>query len=254
MNAIEVRGFRKSYRLGIEHLMKVHQAVRGIDLTVPQGAVYGFVGPNGAGKTTTIKSLVGLLRPSSGTIRVWDGSPGDPAVRRRVGFMPEQPYFYDHLSGRELLRYFGRLSGLSGAALDEAIERACTLCRIRDSWLARRMRTYSKGMGQRIGLAQAILHRPDLLVLDEPMSGLDPIGRRDVRHILQELHGQGTTVFYSSHVLSDVEELCTHAALIVGGEVRREGELARLLSDEAGRTLRLEDVLAREVGEGERDE
>lgn len=250
--AIEVRGLHKSYRLGLERGMRVQHAVRGIDLTVPQGAVYGFIGPNGAGKTTTIKSLVGLLRPTSGTVRVWGGNPFDPVVRRRIGFMPEQPYFYDHLSGLELLEYFGHLSGLTGAALKDAIERACDLCRISD-WRLRRLRTYSKGMGQRLGLAQAILHRPELLILDEPMSGLDPIGRRDVRHILKSLHGEGTTIFYSSHVLSDVEELCTHAAMIVSGTVRREGDLEQILSGGGGEREHLEDILAREVGEGASD-
>ena len=254
-HAIEVHAFKKSYRLGLEHLMRVHHAVQGIDFTVPVGSVYGFIGPNGAGKTTTIKSLVGLLRPSSGSIRIWGGDPSDAAVRRRLGFMPEQPYFYDHLSGEELLRYFGHLSGLGGAALEQAIERACELCRIRKDWLRRRMRTYSKGMGQRLGLAQAILHKPELLILDEPMSGLDPIGRRDVKHILRTLHDEGATIFYSSHVLSDVEELCSHAAMIVAGTVRVEGPLERILAAAAdGRQEHLEDILAREVGEGARDE
>jgi len=251
--AIEVKGFHKSYRLGLEHLLKVQHAVSGIDFTVPKGAIFGFVGPNGAGKTTTIKSLVGLLRPSKGTIRVWGGDPFDPSVRGRVGFMPEQPYFYDHLSGGELLHYFGRLSGLGGKELESAIERACELCKIRKDWLSRRLRTYSKGMGQRVGLAQAILHRPDLLILDEPMSGLDPLGRRDVRNILRTLHSEGSTLFYSSHVLADVEEICTHAALIVSGTVRREGELGRILAGPDGTQLKLEDILTAEVGEGHFD-
>jgi ABC-2 type transport system ATP-binding protein len=247
--AIEVRSFHKSYRLGLENFLRVHHAVKGIDFTVPKGAIFGFVGPNGAGKTTTIKSLVGLLRPTKGEIRVWGGNPFDASVRKRLGFMPEQPYFYDHLSGSELLNYFGHLSGLSGAPLQEAIERACELCKIRKDWLSRRLRTYSKGMGQRVGLAQAILHRPDLLILDEPMSGLDPMGRRDVKNILRTLHEEGSTLFYSSHVLADVEEICTHAAMIVAGTVRRAGDLREILSGPNGTTLRLEDILATEVGE-----
>lgn len=249
MNLIEIRDFRKTYRLGIEHGLKVVEAVKSISLSVPEGALYGFIGPNGAGKTTTIKTLMGLLRPTSGTVQLMGGDPMNPKFRMQVGFQPEQPYFYDYLTGRELLVYYGKLTGLSGAQLGRRIEESCSVCKVDASWLDRRLRTYSKGMSQRLGLVQAILNEPKLLVLDEPMSGLDPMGRRDVRLAMLDLHRRGTTIFYSSHVLSDVEEICTHAAMVVTGTLRKEGTLDEILGDanEPGGRARLEDILASEV-------
>lgn len=248
MHPIEIRDFSKTYRLGLESLLRRVDAARNISFTVPEGALYGFIGPNGAGKSTTIKTLTGLLRPTSGTVRLMGLDPREPASRREVGYQPEQPWFYDHLTGLELLRYYGRLSGLSGSRLERRIEESCALCKVESGWLGRRLRTYSKGMSQRLGLAQAILHEPRLLILDEPMSGLDPMGRRDVREAMKALHGRGTTIFYSSHVLSDVEEICTHAAMLVRGTLRAEGTLASILEgDGQGGRTRLEDILAREV-------
>lgn len=250
MNPIEIRDFSKKYRLGLENLMRSVEAVRSISLTVPEGALYGFIGPNGAGKSTTIKTLMGLLRPTTGTVRLMGLDPRDPASRREVGFQPEQPWFYDYLTGLELLQYYGRLAGLSGQRLSTRIEESCALCKVEQGWLSRRLRTYSKGMSQRMGLAQAILHEPRLLILDEPMSGLDPMGRRDVREAMKALHAKGTTIFYSSHVLSDVEEVCTHAAMLVRGTLRVEGTLDALLSAADGdpeHRIKLEDILAREV-------
>lgn len=249
MNLVEIRDFHKSYRLGIERGLKVVEAVKSITMDVPEGSLYGFIGPNGAGKTTTIKTLMGLVRPSSGTIRLMGKNPLDPASRREVGFQPEQPYFYDYLTGSELLRYYGRLSGIRGPDLSSRIEEACALCKVEPGWLDRRLRTYSKGMSQRLGLAQSVIARPRLLVLDEPMSGLDPMGRRDVRLAMLELHRRGTTIFYSSHVLSDVEEICTHAAMVVRGTLRLSGTLDKILSnpDDPGHRAKLEDLLAKEV-------
>ncbi len=249
MNLVEIQNFSKVYRLGIEHGLKKVEAVKSISLTVPEGALYGFIGPNGAGKTTTIKTLMGLLRPTSGTVLLMGKNPLDPASRVQVGFQPEQPYFYDYLTGQELLSFYGRLSGVRGQDLSKSIEEACDLCKVDPSWLTRRLRTYSKGMSQRLGLAQAVLHKPKLLILDEPMSGLDPMGRRDVRLAMLELHKAGTTIFYSSHVLSDVEEVCTHAAMVVRGTLRREGLLSEILNnpDDPEHRQKLEDILAREV-------
>jgi len=249
VNPIEIRDFSKKYRLGLENMLRSVEAVRSISLTVPDGSLYGFIGPNGAGKSTTIKTLMGLLRPTTGSVRLMGLDPRDPASRRSVGFQPEQPWFYDYLTGMELLQYYGRLAGLSGRKLSSRIEASCALCKVEDGWLSRRLRTYSKGMSQRMGLAQAVLHEPRLLILDEPMSGLDPMGRRDVREAMKALHAQGTTIFYSSHVLSDVEEICTHAAMLVRGTLRVEGTLDELLSDvdAPDRRGNLEDILAREV-------
>jgi ABC-2 type transport system ATP-binding protein len=249
MNLVEIRNFRKTYRLGIEQGLKSVEAVKSITLDVPEGSLYGFIGPNGAGKTTTIKTLMGLLRPTSGSVRLMGKDPQDPSSRASVGFQPEQPYFYDYLTGMELLMFYGRLSGLRGQELSKRIDEACALCKVESSWLARRLRTYSKGMSQRLGLAQSVLHKPKLLVLDEPMSGLDPMGRRDVRLAMLELHQGGTTIFYSSHVLSDVEEICTHAAMVVRGTLRVSGTLSDILNDPADPEHRqkLEDILAREV-------
>jgi len=249
VNLIEIRDFRKTYRLGIEHGLKAVEAVKSISLSVPEGSLYGFIGPNGAGKTTTIKTLMGLLRPTSGTVKLMGGDPTAPASRTQVGFQPEQPYFYDYLTGRELLEYYGKLSGLPKSALNRRIEESCAVCKVEESWLSRRLRTYSKGMSQRLGLVQAILNEPRLLVLDEPMSGLDPMGRRDIRLAMLDLHKKGTTIFYSSHVLSDVEEICTHAAMVVNGTLRQEGTLDQILGGgaEPGVRARLEDILAAEV-------
>jgi len=249
VNPIEIRDYSKRYRLGLEDMMRTVNAVQGISLTVPEGALYGFIGPNGAGKSTTIKTLMGLLRPTSGTVRLMGLDPRDPASRRSVGFQPEQPWFYDYLTGMELLQYYGRLSGLSGQKLSSRIEASCALCKVEQGWLSRRLRTYSKGMSQRMGLTQAVLHEPKLLILDEPMSGLDPMGRRDVREAMKTLHAGGTTIFYSSHVLSDVEEVCTHAAMLVRGTIRVEGTLDSLLgnADDPEHRGKLEDILAREV-------
>ncbi len=158
------------------------------------------------------------------------GKPVGPAsLRREVGYLPEQPYFYDYLTGAEFLRFYGGLSGLYGATLRDRIGDSCARTGMRGEWLDRKLRTYSKGMLQRIGLAQALLSRPRLLVLDEPMSGLDPLGRREVRNLLRDLHAEGVTVFYSSHVLSDVEALCTRIAMLVDGTVRRQGALDEVL-------------------------
>lgn len=218
---IQVENLQKTYRTGF--LLRPKKALSGVSFHVPKGVVYGFIGPNGAGKSTTIKLLTGLLRKDSGTVLVAGRDPSDVDSRRHLGYSPEQPYFYDYLTGRELMRFYGRLCGLSGSLLGERVEWALSLLNANKDWIDRRLRTYSKGMMQRVGIAQAILSKPELLILDEPMSGLDPVGRKDVREAILSLNREGVTVFYSSHLLSDVETISHRVAMIVGGKIVREG-------------------------------
>lgn len=203
--------------------MKPKLALKDVSFSVEPGQVYGFIGPNGAGKSTTIKVLTGLLNFDSGKVLVNGISPRDVKSRRFIGYSPEQPYFYDYLTGRELLRFYGKLVGLDGAELDKRITWALDLLHANKDWIDRRLRSYSKGMMQRVGIAQAILGKPKLLILDEPMSGLDPMGRRDVREAIQQLNRDGVTIFYSSHLLSDVESISHKVAMIVDGKIVREG-------------------------------
>ena len=218
---IQVEDLQKTYRSGF--LLRPKKALSGVSFHVPKGVIYGFIGPNGAGKSTTIKLLTGLLRKDSGKILVGGRDPSDVESRRHLGYSPEEPYFYDYLTGRELMRFYGRLCGLSGSLLEERVDWALSLLNADKDWINRRLRTYSKGMMQRVGIAQAILSKPDLLILDEPMSGLDPVGRRDVREAILSLNREGVTVFYSSHLLSDVETISHRVAMIVGGRIVREG-------------------------------
>ena len=187
---IKIEHLHKTYRSGF--LMKPKLALKDVSFSVEPGCVYGFIGPNGAGKSTTIKVLTGLLNFDSGKVLVNGISPRDVKSRRFVGYSPDQPYFYDYLTGRELLRFYGKLVGLDGAELDKRIEWALELLHANKDWIDRRLRSYSKGMMQRVGIAQAILSKPKLLILDEPMSGLDPMGRRDVREAIMELNRSAT--------------------------------------------------------------
>lgn len=228
---IEVEGLSKIYHIGFWR--KPVHALRNVSFKVGEGELYGFIGPNGAGKSTTIKILLGLLAPGGGRATLMGLPAGVPAGRAQVGFLPEQPYFYDYLTGYEFLTFYGRLASLGGPELRSRIEEVMDLAGLKADWMGRKLRTYSKGMLQRMGLAQALLSRPRLVILDEPMSGLDPMGRRHVRNLLKRLHGEGVTVFYSSHVLSDVEAICTRLAMVVGGEIRREGTVEEVLADEA---------------------
>jgi ABC-2 type transport system ATP-binding protein len=226
--AIETRGLTKLYRN--PWTLRVSRGVEDLDLEVRRGEVMGYLGPNGAGKTTTLKLLVGLHKPTRG--RAWIlGEPVEsPRSRRRLGFLPEQPYFYEYLSGLEYLEMAGRLSGLPGR---DAARRA-------RHWLGRvglgerprlGLRKYSKGMLQRLGLAAALVHEPELLVLDEPMSGLDPFGRRDVRELILEQRHAGVTVLFSSHILPDVEVLCDRIAIVLAGRLTRIATLGELVQD-----------------------
>ncbi|SHG25574.1 ABC-2 type transport system ATP-binding protein [Fibrobacter sp. UWH9] len=218
---IKIENLHKTYRSGF--LMKPKLALKDVSFSVEPGQIYGFIGPNGAGKSTTIKVLTGLLNFDSGTVLVNGISPRDVKSRTFLGYSPEQPYFYDYLTGRELLKFYGKLVGLDGVELDKRIQWALELLHADKDWIDRRLRSYSKGMMQRVGIAQAILGKPKLLILDEPMSGLDPMGRRDVRGAIQQLNQDGVTIFYSSHLLSDVESISHRVAMIVDGKIVREG-------------------------------
>ena len=204
--------------------------LRDVTLSVRRGEVYGFLGPNGAGKTTSMKCLLGLLTPDQGSIKIF-GRPGsEPCARQKLGYLPEQPYFYPHLTGRELIEYFGRLFGLPAAIrrqrTDDLLERVGM-----GSKADVPIRQYSKGMLQRIGLAQALINDPELVILDEPMSGLDPIGRREIKDIILELKAKGSTVFFSSHILADAEALCDRVGLLFNGHILRESAVDELLEE-----------------------
>jgi ABC-2 type transport system ATP-binding protein len=242
-NAVEIKDLHKTYRQGF--WLSKKKSLFGISLEVKKGEVFGFIGPNGAGKSTTIKVLTGLLRKDSGEVLILGKSPNDTKSRVNLGYLPEQPYFYDSLSGHELLKFYGGLSGLKGKLLEERIQWALKLVNADADWIHRHLRTYSKGMQQRVGLAQAILHKPELLILDEPMSGLDPLGRRDVREAILSLNKEGSTVFYSSHILSDVEAISNRVAMIIDGKISHTGTIEEI-TKQTGRNS-LEEVLAKEV-------
>jgi ABC-2 type transport system ATP-binding protein len=222
-----MRQVEKSFPQGF--WMRQKQALSGVSLSVPEGSLFGYLGHNGAGKTTTIKMLLGLIAPSAGSVSVWGENPARPAVRRRIGYLPEQPYFYDYLTANEFLRFHGELCGLGRMEGDRRIAELLEwvgLCGVENE----RLRGFSKGMLQRIGLAQALMGDPDLVVLDEPMSGLDPAGRKRVRDIMVALKERGKTVFFSTHVLADAEAICDQVAILVQGKVRSVGPLATLLT------------------------
>jgi len=233
MAAIEILGLEKSYLTGFWR-KSTKQALRPLHLTIEKGEVFGFLGPNGAGKTTTLKLLMGLVFPTAGSARILDMNLHDPRVKAHIGFLPEQPYFYDYLTAQELLEYYGQLSGVPAKERSTRVEQM--LARVGLQNAARtQLRKFSKGMLQRVGLAQAILHEPELVFLDEPMSGLDPMGRREVRDLIQQLRQEGKTVFFSTHILSDAEALCDRVAVIHQGELRGVGKVAELTSQVQGK-------------------
>ena len=210
------------------------RALRGLSLEVRRGEIFGFLGPNGAGKTTTIKAVVDLIRPDAGTIAVCGLPHSARAAKRRLGFMAENPYVYRHLDGVEYLRFHAALLGLDAAAAERRI--AQLLDEVGMSGRAgRRMATYSKGMLQRLSFAQALLGEPELLILDEPMSGLDPIGRRDLRDLILLQRERGTTVFFSTHIIPDVEMICDRVAVVVEGRVRASGAVREIVARQAER-------------------
>jgi ABC-2 type transport system ATP-binding protein len=233
MSAIEILGLEKTYSIGFWR-KRPKRALRPLHLTVEQGEIFGFLGPNGAGKTTTLKMLMGLVFPSGGSARILGMDMNDPRVKAQIGFLPEHPYFYDYLTARELLEYYGQLSGMPRKECRSKVEAVLRQVGLPDvSGL--QLRKFSKGMLQRVGIAQAILHDPKVVFLDEPMSGLDPMGRREVRDLIQQLKNEGKTIFFSTHILSDAEALCDRVAIINLGELRGVGKVAELTANMHGK-------------------
>jgi ABC-2 type transport system ATP-binding protein len=224
--AIRTRELSKDFLVGFWR-PRPYRALDRLSIEVAPGDVFGFLGPNGAGKTTTLKLLMQLVFPTTGDAEILGRPVGDVSVRRRIGYLPENPYFYDHLTAEELLEYYGRLFGMPPA--DRRRRVAATLDRLGIASERRLpLRKFSKGMLQRVGLAQALLNDPEVLFLDEPMSGLDPLGRRDVRALMLELRDQGRTIFFSSHILSDAEALCSRVAIVAKGRLAAAGRLTEL--------------------------
>src|SRR6266404_935249 len=233
MFAIETINLEKTYQVGFWR-KKPRTALRPLTLNIQEGEVFGFLGPNGAGKTTTLKLLMGLVFPTGGSARILGMDVDDVRIKAQIGFLPEQPYFYDYLTASELLAYYAQLSGVPARERSTRVDNM--LARVGLSGAAKvQLRKFSKGMLQRVGLAQAILHDPKLVFLDEPMSGLDPIGRREVRELIQQLQREGKTVFFSTHILSDAEALCNRVAVIHEGELRGIGAVADLTSQVHGK-------------------
>ncbi len=239
MNVITISNVSKEFKKGIGD--KKVRALEDLNLEIHQGEVFGFLGPNGAGKSTTMKIILNFIYPDRGSVSVLGKNVNDKEVRRFVGYLPETPYFYDYLTAEEILMFGAEVSGLSKK---ETVERSETLLNKVNLWHSRKrpLRSYSKGMLQRVGLALALIHNPEVVILDEPMSGLDPIGRKMVGDLILELKAQNKTVFFCSHILSDVERFCDRVGIIVGGRLKSVDELHTLL-----RKTTLEDVFLEQV-------
>src|SRR3954467_7747325 len=227
-SAIRIENLSKEYPVGFWG-RRTYRALDRLTLEITSGEVFGFLGPNGAGKTTTLKLLMQLIFPSAGHAEILGRPVGDISTRRRIGYLPENPSFYDYLTAEELLGYFGGLFGSRGAERHKRV--SALLDRVGVGAERRlQLRKFSKGMIQRVGIAQALLNDPEVIFLDEPMSGLDPIGRREVRALILELRDQGRTVFFSSHILADAEALCGRVAVVAGGRLAASGRLSDLLA------------------------
>ena len=207
------------------------RAVDDVSITIMPGEVYGLIGPNGSGKSTTMKALLGLLRPTAGSCYVFGKNSLKTDSRQEIGFLPENPYFYKHLSGEETLRFYAKLCGMRGKTLQKQVDRMLELVSLQDA-RKRRVGGYSKGMLQRIGLAQALIHEPRLIILDEPTAGVDPVGSREIRDLIVQLKDQGVTVFLCSHLLEQVQEVCDHVGIIFNGKIVKEGSLEELIAIE----------------------
>ena len=227
--AVAVRGLTKLFQVHFHRQSIV--AVKDLNLRIEPGEVYGLLGPNGSGKSTTLKIILGLVSPTRGRTEIFGRDSRLVESREAVGFLPENPYFYKYLTGNETLRFFGRLCGLRGAALKNRINELLDLVGLSKA-CNRRLGTYSKGMLQRIGLAQALIHDPRLVVLDEPTAGVDPAGSRDIRDLILDLKGRGITVLLSSHLLAQAQEICDRVGILADGVLVREGHLQELIAIE----------------------
>ena len=225
---VRVEEVTKDFRPGFG--LRVKRVLHGISFSVKAGEIFGFVGPNGAGKTTTLKVLMGLIRATSGRATILGCEVGETDFRQHIGFLPENPYFYDHLTGREILHFYARLCGVPKSERAKRVDMLLDWVSLQHAADAR-LRTYSKGMLQRTGIAQALVHDPSVVFLDEPMSGLDPIGRKEVRDLILRLRDEGKTVFMNTHILSDVEMVCDRVAILVQGRIRYQGRIEGFLEE-----------------------
>jgi ABC-2 type transport system ATP-binding protein len=232
MAVIEINNLTKDYEVGFWRKRKV-RALDGLTLTVEPGQIFGFLGANGAGKTTTLKLLMRLIFPTSGSARILGHDLSDISMHARIGYLPENPYFYDYLTPREFLDYCGQLFELDSATRKRRTEELLTRVNLDQKSWHRQLRKLSKGMLQRVGLAQALINDPEIVFLDEPMSGLDPVGRREVRDLIAELRTGGKTVFMCSHILSDIEVLCDNVAILKKGKLARAGSIDELRARES---------------------
>jgi len=235
--AVEVKNLTKVFTLGLKKEYVV--AIDNLSFEVKAGEVYGLIGPNGSGKSTTMKVVLGLMSPSKGEVKVFGLDSGDIRARNEIGFLPENPYFYKHLSGAETLRFYGKLCGMRGRELENRVTELLKLVDLEGA-ANRRLGVYSKGMLQRIGLAQSLVQNPRLVILDEPTAGVDPIGSRQIRDLILHLRDEGYTVFLCSHLLEQVQEVCDRVGILFQGRMRREGRLEELISIEDQTTLTLE--------------
>lgn len=237
---VEIDGLSKEYETGFLK-KKRSLALDDLHLQVKGGQIFGFLGGNGAGKTTTIKILMSLIFPTAGTANVLGKNVADVVMHGRIGYCPESPYFYDYLTANELMDYFGRLFGLDAASRKRRTDELLTEVGLAEKDRRRQLRKFSKGMLQRVGIAQSLINDPELVFFDEPMSGLDPVGRRDIRDLIANLRAKGVSVFMSTHILSDIEALCDEVAILRGGKLAAAGKLGDLLAkDDAGRSLIVE--------------
>ena len=228
MDAIVIEGLTKTFWSGWPGRPSV-TVLDGLTLSIEQGQIYGFLGPNGSGKTTTLKILLGLMHATTGRVEVLGKPAGNVMVRKRIGFLPESPYFYDYLTAEEFLFFYGHLAGLDRVELNKRVTHLLEIVGLVDA-RTRQLRKFSKGMLQRIGLAQALIHDPELVILDEPMSGLDPVGRKQVRDLILGLRDQGKTVFFSTHIIPDVEMICDRVGVIAKGKLLATGRVEELVT------------------------